>query len=87
MCSACMQLQLLLTLDMTPAVQVLRHATVMALGSEGPDVDVHCSDSSLGARDMDSDEACPSAAVILCYACIAILSLPADGPYLSIKMS
>ena len=80
MCWVCMQLQPLFTSDMTPDMQVLRHATVMALGNEGPDVDVHCLDSSLGGRDMDLNEACPSATFTGCCACIATLCPLTDGP-------
>ena len=81
-----MQSQSLFKSDTTPDMQVLRHAVVMALGNEGPDVDVRCSDSSLSEQDMISIEARPSADLTCCCACIAILSLLTDGPLLSIDM-
>ena len=82
----CMQLHSRFKSDMTPDMQVLRRATVMALGNEGTDVDVQCSDSSLGEQDMISVQARPSADLTCCCACIAILSLLTDAPLLSIDI-
>ena len=66
-------------------MQVFRHATVLALGSEGPDVDVRCLDSSLGGQHMDTTEACclPSP----CGASVHMLSLVTGGPLHGLRRS